>query len=106
MDKHSDLPLFRWEPPKVQVIPFPLAARKGKIRDVAEKFAGKTRPQQEAYWRQVREHQLRNLGRLGLSNDIVLREWRSFYDAVQGELNRRSYERVAVAGQSGGGDAA
>ncbi|MBC6714703.1 hypothetical protein H9Q09_00695 [Aurantimonas sp. DM33-3] len=103
MDRHSDLPLFRWEPPKAEIIPFPLASRVGRIRDVVDRFSGKTRAQQEAYWRQVRDGQLRSLRRLGLPEQIVIDEWRKFFDAVQTELTRRAY----VGRQSRpGGDAA
>lgn len=103
MDQHSDLPLFRWTPPVVEVIPFPMTKRVGKIRRTAEMLDENTQRGAEAYWRRTVTDLRRQMQRAGVPDDRIDRELRQFFDAVQSELN----VRAARKNQSRpGGDAA
>ncbi len=104
MDRHSDLPLFRWTPPPVEVIPFPTTKRVGKIRRTAQQLYESTQRGAEAYWRRTVTDLRRQMERAGIAEDRIERELRAFFDAVQGELNRRACQ--AVRRQPEGGDAA
>ena len=103
MDNHSDLPLFSWTPPMVEIIPFPAAKRVGKIRRTAQLLDENTARGAEAYWRRTVSDLHRQMDRAGVPADRIEAELRSFFDAVQEELTRRSY-----AGRQSrpGGDAA
>lgn len=103
MDHHADLPLFRWTPPQVEVIPFPCRSRIGKARRVADMIFGTTDRGAEAYWLRTLSDLRRQMARVGIPDDRIEMEIDAFRVAVQKELDRRAY-----AGQISrpGGDAA
>jgi hypothetical protein len=87
-----DLPLFAWEPPK-QILLFPLTRRVGKIRHTALKLASKHGDDAELYWKQVVASQRKHLQRVGLSPVEADEEIVAFFDAVQAEIGRMSFDR-------------
>ena len=90
-DKHHDLPLFRWRPPEVEVIPFPCRARIGKIRQTAELIlASATDRAASARWRQVTEGIARQMERAGIPAASIDAEIQNFTHAVNAEVVRRS----------------
>ncbi|AOF89381.1 DUF6074 family protein [Sinorhizobium sp. RAC02] len=75
-----------------QVIPFPLAARVGKIRRCAEVLqSSPNQPVRDAYWRKTVAHLREKLEALGLPDEAVRHEIRQFRSAVQQEYLRRDY---------------
>ena len=103
MDCHTDLPLFSWSPPQVEVIPFPCRARVGKIRRTAQQLDENTKRGAEAYWRRTVADMRRQMERAGISAGRIEEELHVFFDAVQRELNRRACSNGA---SQPGGDAA
>lgn len=95
--QRDDLLLFAWQPPR-QVLLFPLASRVGKVRHAARKISGKRGDDASMYWRQLTAANRKHLERVGLPSDKVEAELRSFFDAVQGELNRMAYEGTGGSG--------
>lgn len=94
---HADLPLFAWRPQRVLL--FPLSKRVAKVRRTAEKLLSKGGYDAELYWKQIVASNRKHLERLGLSEDEIEFELRSFFDAVQAELTRMAY---ASRGHPGG----
>lgn len=86
----DDLPLFAWKPAR-QVLLFPLINRVGKVRHTASKLARKHGDEAALYWKQVVASNRKHLARVGLSDDEIDAELRTFFDAVQAELVRISY---------------
>ena len=85
-DDLERLPLFAWKPP-VQVIPFPLHRRAGKIRDVAQKLASKTTEHHAAcYASQVTQALCFQLGKVGVSPDEQERQIAVFWREVHREV--------------------
>ncbi|WP_062235828.1 DUF6074 family protein [Aureimonas sp. N4] len=90
-DRHTDLPLFRWQPPKVEIIPFPCRARVGKIRQAAELvLASPTERASAARWRQMTDGIARQMERAGIPDETIQAELQIFTHAVNAEVIRRS----------------
>lgn len=102
MDRHTDLPLFRWTPPSVEVIPFPCRARVGKIRRTAQQLDEDTKRGAEAYWRRTVTDLRRQMERAGVSAARIEAELRVFFDEVQSELNRRARGSIRNHPEEGG----
>lgn len=81
--------LLEWRQP-VEIIPFPLARRIGRIREVADKLMHKTDRQTEYYISQVTGGLFSQLDRLGVPVDTQDQMVEDFMTAVCQELNRRS----------------
>jgi hypothetical protein len=77
-----------------QMIPFPLKARVGKVRRVAEVYQRKTGKDQAAYWRTEVQRLGDHLYDLGFENDLIDAELLDFKRAVQSEINRRHADGV------------
>lgn len=94
-DKPTDLPLFRWQPPTAEVIPFPCRARVGKIRQTADLIlASQTNRAANARWRQVSDGIVKQMERAGIADAVIRAEVRVFADAVGAEVARRSHGAV------------
>ncbi len=93
--KQFDLTEFR---PPAEIIPFPLARRIGRIREIAERLSEKTDRQTEHYLRQVTGGLFYQLDRLGIPADQQDSMVEDFMTAVCNELNRREN----LCGPSGG----
>lgn len=75
-----------------QMIPFPLAARVGKVRRCAEVLqTSANQASRDAYWRKTVGHFREKLEELGLPDEQVRHEIRQFRAAVQQEYLRRDY---------------
>ncbi|WP_373413994.1 DUF6074 family protein [Ensifer aridi] len=75
-----------------QLIPFPLAARVGKIRRCAEVLQGSAnQASRDAYWRKTVKQLGERLEAIGLPSEEVQHELRQFRHAVQQEYLRRDY---------------
>ncbi|NEK36310.1 hypothetical protein GR253_19575 [Rhizobium leguminosarum] len=89
---HSDLPLFAWRPPVCDVLPFPLARRVGKIRDVASKLVAKTTERSaDYYFSQVSEALVAQLSKIGIPDHEQDEQIGAFWSAVNQEVARLSY---------------
>ena len=93
----NQLDLLAWAPPRT-VLVFPLAKRAGKVRRVAEVLACKRGPAAASYWKKTVDTLADQMKRAGLAATTINAELRSFHDAVQAELCRRSRQ---PHGQSG-----
>ncbi|NTF43086.1 DUF6074 family protein [Rhizobium rhizogenes] len=82
-----------------QMIPFPLKARVGKVRRVAEVYQRKTGNDQAAYWRTEVQRLGDHLAELGFEYDLINSELGEFKRAVQSEIDRRHLD--GRSGQSG-----
>ncbi|QND57879.1 DUF6074 family protein [Mesorhizobium huakuii] len=92
MVRDDDLPLFRWQPVGVEVIPFPLIRRVGKIRDVASKMLAKSTDRHaESYRDQVTTGLVGHLNRLGIPEQERDEQLGQFWSAVQSEIIRLTY---------------
>lgn len=103
MSHHDDLPLFRWTPPQVEVIPFPCRSRVGKIRRTAEYLTGSTQRGRDAYWRRAVTDLTNQMRRAGIADDRIDQEIADFRDGVEAELRRLVYRGHSAMP---GGDAA
>lgn len=65
-----------------QVIPFPTAFRKGRIRHVASILRRKHGLDADRYWRQQVMVMRRQMMQAGIDGDVIDRELRVFADAV------------------------
>jgi len=92
------LNLLDWQPPR-RVLVFPLARRVVRVRNVAEKLSQKSGFVAEAYWKQTVSTLRGQMERAGIETEVIDQELRSFFDAVQAELNRMAY---ASRGHPGG----
>lgn len=95
------LPLFNWQQP-CKVILFPLINRVGKVRRTAQLLSSKHGEDAVLYWKQVMAANRRHLTRVGLDEQAINTELRSFHDAVQSEMIRQAYS----GGRGNGGGAA
>ena len=93
-DSMNNLPLFNWKPPR-KVILFPLTKRIGKVRHTARLLSSKNGDDANLYWKQVIAATRKHLSRVGQTPDEIDTEIRTFFDAVQSELVRLSYEGSA-----------
>ena len=89
--QHDSLPLFDWQP-QCDVLLFPLHRRVGKVRRTAQLLTSKRGDAATLYWRQVISSIRRQLSRTGTPAAVIEAEIRSFFDAVQTEMTKRSYE--------------
>lgn len=93
--------LLSWRPaprPMAEIIPFPIARRVGKVRRVVDVLKAQTTERAQAsYWNRECTTLEKQLARAGLSPDAIKAELEAFYQAVQGELNRRAYEGGGAA---------
>lgn len=95
----DDLPLLRFDfrPPPCQVIVFPLNARVGKHRHVAEKLASRASQEQRAgYWNLIAKKLTEELEKRGLAPEEIRAEILAFRDAVSAEMRKAD----AIAKQS------
>jgi hypothetical protein len=91
MKKDEDLPLLRFDfrPPPCQVIVFPVAARVGKARHIAEKLqTRKTQEQRQSYWNLVRKNLIDEFERRGISQEEIAVELQALYDTVATEMKK------------------
>lgn len=95
--QRDDVPLLQWGRPTATVLLFPLTSRVGKVRHTASVLARKHGEDANLYWKQVVAANRKHLARVGLPEQEIDAEIRSFFDAVQHELIRRSY-----SGRTGG----
>lgn len=93
MKKDEDLPLLRFDfrPPPCRVIVFPVSARVGKARHIAEKLqTKKTQEQRQSYWNQVRKNLIDELEKRGISQEEIAVELQALYDTVAAEMKKAS----------------
>lgn len=101
MTQHHDLPLFRWTPPIVEIIPFPVSKRVGHIRRVAARLkSSRTQREADAGWKQAVDSIGRQMERVGISADRINDELRSFHVGVIGELRRLESRSVSPDGET------
>lgn len=87
----DDLPLMRFDfrPPPCQVIIFPMEARIGKARHVAEKcLSRKSKEQRTGYWNLIVKNLTEELEKRGLQPDQIQKEIEAFRDAVEAEMRK------------------
>ncbi|NTG12674.1 hypothetical protein G6L05_02790 [Agrobacterium rhizogenes] len=93
--REHDLPLFAWNP-ACKIVVFPMTARVGKVRDVASKMLDKATDRHADYYRrQVTEAVLTQMARLGIPEHEQDEHLGAFWHAVQDEMIRQCYSRVA-----------
>lgn len=98
MSVSTELPLFAWQPP-CKLIAFPMIYRVGKIRDVAFKMMDKTTDRHAEHYRgQVNEALIRQLEKIGLSEMEVDEQLGAFWQKVQAEMIRMSYQGHGAGG--------
>lgn len=86
--------LLDWTPPEAAVIPFPMAKRTGKVRDVARKLLSKTTDRAvDHYRRQVTEGIEANLTSRHVPTEMHQQQIDAFWLAVECEINRQIYGR-------------
>lgn len=79
--------------PPARLVPFPLARRVGKIRDVAGKMLAKSTDRHAVYYRsQITAAFKEQLGRLRLSDVERDRELAAFWEQVRAEMIRMTFE--------------
>lgn len=91
MKKDKDAPLFNFDftPPPCKVIIFPIAARVGKARHIAEKIASRgSKEQRQSYWNLVKKNLVDELVKRGLSHVEVATEVQALHDTVQAEMRK------------------
>ena len=88
--RDDDLPLFNWQPP-VKVLLFPLINRVGKVRKTAANLSRKHGEDAALYWKQVTSANRKHLVRIGLDEESICEQLRSFHDAVQSEMVKQHY---------------
>lgn len=101
VDRHDDLPLFRWSPPACQVIAFPTTKRIGKIRRTAQILSEKSGKAADRYWQQVVGGMRSQMTTAGIPEGEIEAELRAFFAAVQIEMVRLGHSGLG----SGGGAA-
>lgn len=77
--------------PACTVMVFPLYRRLGKVRRVAEVYAGMSNKEAESYWRVQCNAMFRKLLWLGCTKAESDAELSAFREAVSAELTRRAY---------------
>jgi hypothetical protein len=99
MRDDRQLGLLTWTPPAAVVIPFPMAKRTGKVRDVASKLLSKTTDRAvDHYRRQVTEGILANLTSRHIPAQMHDQQIAAFWLAVECEINRQVYGRNPGSG--------
>ncbi len=87
----EQLDLLNWKAPAI-VHAFPLSARHTKVKAVAETLARKHGKAADTYWRQTVSTLGGQMVRAGVAQCEVEYHLRSFFDAVQSELNRMAFD--------------
>lgn len=88
-DDRFPLLKFDFTPPPCQIVVFPLAARVGKARHVAEKLqARRSKEQQQGYWNLIVKNLTEELEKRGLQPDEIQKELLVFRDAVAKEMRK------------------
>ena len=86
----TELPLFAWQPPACEILPFPMSKRTGKIRDVAAKLLAKSTERHADYYRkQVNESLAAGFERIGIAADEQERQIADFWQRVEAEMRRQ-----------------
>lgn len=83
--QHDQLPLFKWKEQRREfsLILFPMSARVGRVREVAERLRAKPTAKAAAYYREQVETGMRDsLARLGFAPEQQERQVRLFMAAV------------------------
>jgi hypothetical protein len=74
------------------LIPFPLAKRIGKVRDVAGKMlATRTERQADHYRRQISEAMIYKLRKISSPDDVIAHQLAAFWHQVELEMARLSH---------------
>lgn len=91
--KHPDLfDTHSTEVDSATVIAFPLARRAGKARRSAQVLLTKKSDRaRSAYWQQVCDGLTAGLANVGLSDDEIARQLRTFSEAVSLEMQRQAH---------------
>ncbi|MFK3665090.1 DUF6074 family protein [Ochrobactrum teleogrylli] len=87
----EQLDLLNWKAPAI-VHAFPLSARHGKVKAVAENLSRKHGKAADTYWRQTVSTLGGQMFRAGVARSEIEYQLRSFFDAVQLELNRMAFD--------------
>lgn len=88
-DQHADLPLFRWAPPPVQIIPFPTSKRIGLIRRTAERIhQSRTQREADAIWQRTQDTAWRQMEKAGVDVCRIGTEVDILLASIRRELNR------------------
>ncbi|MGR9169608.1 DUF6074 family protein [Rhizobium sp. KDH_Rht_773_N] len=88
-ERYTSLPLFSWQPPECEVIPFPMVKRVRKIRETAMKWLEKpTERSADHYQRQVTEAMESGFKKLGLPDIQIDEQVGAFWSAVDREARR------------------
>jgi len=89
----EQLSLLDWYPP-CRKLAFPLAARVGKVRRVADVIPTKAGSELTGYWKQLHRHFIDHLSALGYTANEIEVEIDAFEAAVYAELARRKIAGV------------
>lgn len=90
--------LFDWKPP-CAVIVFPMTKRVGRIRDVATKLLDKPTDKAASFYRnQVTDSLIKSMGRAGIADAEQDEHLGAFWNAVDCEMIRRTYEGHGTGG--------
>jgi hypothetical protein len=93
MAVNNDLPLFSWRP-ECQLIPFPMGARIGKARHVAETWLSYSNEKEaNGYARRIHADLIRHLEKIGVpaAQQKVLTD--EFWKVARSEVTRLRYQR-------------
>ena len=89
---HDDLPLFAWQPPR-KLIPFPMAKRIGRIRDVAQRLLDKRTNRSATHYRkQVTDALIASFDRIGVPETEQDEQLGVFWSAVEVEMGRQCHD--------------
>lgn len=100
MNRHDDLPLFRWTPPKVEVIPFPIAKRTGHVRRIAERIqSSRTDREAEALWKRALDTTVRQMERAGIEEARIEVELAALHHCVGREMQRVAHRPYQPDGE-------
>ncbi|WP_425349327.1 DUF6074 family protein [Consotaella salsifontis] len=97
-----DLPLFQWQQPECEIIPFPGKNRVAKIRRAAEMLESTTDRGAAAYWRRLTDDMARQMARAGISAERIEAEIEDFFGEVLKEVHRHG----GFGNRHGNGDGA
>ncbi|NTG09242.1 DUF6074 family protein [Rhizobium rhizogenes] len=81
-----------------KLIPFPLSARVGKVRRVAEVCERRSDKDRASYWRTETGRLWDHLEAIGCSEPEIIRQMDGFKAAVQSEINRRYCQDIGGQG--------
>lgn len=93
MAVNSDLPLFSWKP-ECQLIPFPMGARIGKARHVAETWLSYSNDKEaNGYARRIHADLIRHLEKIGVPALRHKELTDQFWQLARSEVSRLRYQR-------------